>query len=184
MSVAELPKGKKPQQVTKMLYTKDSITEAEYIDSLLFDTLKVDKQYLARVDVWIKQIGDTSAHYNLLNNGHSHYATFKLKSPPEFVADIDDKIKCFPKALDNLSKETITPSADSLITHQVKLKMGNFPLVMQTVKYDTTKKVYNGDGYVIWHPLGVDVRLKVKFDSVQINKNYEIIKGTAVSTAM
>ncbi len=183
LSVAELPKGKKPQQVTKMLYTKDSITEAEYIDSLLFDTLKVDKQYLARVDVWIKQIGDTSAHYNLLNNGHSHYATFKLKSPPEFVADIDDKIKCFPKALDNLSKETITPSADSLITHQVKLKMGNFPLVMQTVKYDTTKKVYNGDGYVIWHPLGVDVRLKVKFDSVQINKNYEIIKGTAVSTA-
>lgn len=183
LSVAELPKGKKPQQVTSMIFTKDSIVETEYIDSLLLDTLKVDKQYLARVDVWVKQINDTSNHYNLLNKGQSHYATFKLKSPPEFVADLDDKVKCFPKALEKLSKDPITPSADSLINNQVKLKMGDFPMVMQTAKFDTTKKVYNGDGYIIWHPLGVDVRLKVKFDSLQINKNYEIIRGTAVSTA-
>lgn len=183
LSVAELPKGKKPQEVTTMLFTKDSISATEYIDSLLLDTLKVDKQYLARVDVWVKQTEDTSTHYNLLNNGHSLYATFKLKSPPEFVADLNDKVKCFPKALDELSKEIITPKADSLISNRVQLKIGDFPFVMQTAKYDAEKKVYNGDGYVVWHPLGVDVRLKVQFDSIQINKNYEVVKGTAVSTA-
>ena len=183
LSVGKLPKGKKPNQVKSFFYIKDSIVATEYIDSVLFDTLKTKEQYVAVLEMRIKQMGDTSAHYNLLNNGKSHYAAFKLKDPPEFVADINDKIKCFPKALDKLSKEVISPKADSLVLNKVQLKMGDFPLVMQTVTFDTTKKVYNGDGYVIWHPLGVDVRLKVKFDSVQFNKNFEIIKGTAVSTA-
>ena len=183
LSVGKLPKGKKPYEVKSFFYVKDSITETEYIDSVLFDTLKTKEQYVAVLEMRIKQMEDTSAHYNILNNGKSHYAAFKLKDPPEFVADINDKIKCFPKALDKLSKEIITPKADSLVENKVQLKMGEFPLVMQTVTYDTAKKVYNGDGYVIWHPLGVDVRLKVKFDSVQFNKDYEILKGTAVSTA-
>lgn len=183
LSVGKLPKGKKPNEVKSFFFVKDSITETEYIDSLLFDTLKTKEQYVAVVEMRIKQMEDTSSHYNILNNGKSHYAAFKLKDPPEFVADLNDKIKCFPKALDKLSKEVITPKADSLVLNKVQLKMGEFPLVMQTVTFDTTKKVYNGDGYVIWHPLGVDVRLKVKFDSVQFNKDYEIIKGTAVSTA-
>lgn len=183
LKVGELPKGKKPDQVSSFFFTKDSIAETEYIDSVLFDTLKVDKQYVAYVEAWIKQKEDTSAHYNILNKGVSHPATFKLVAPPEFKADLNDKIKCFPKALDDLSKETITPTAESLVNDRVELKMGDFPLVMQTCKYDEEKKVYNGDGYVIWHPLGVDVRLKVKVDSIQINKDHQIIKGSAVSTA-
>lgn len=183
LSVGELPKGKKPQDVKEMFFVKDSISASEYIDSVLLDTLKTGKQYLARVEVWVKQTEDTSKHYNMLNGGKSHFATFKLIDPPTFVADLNDKIKCFPKALDNLSKEIITPPADSLANNRVKLKMGDFPLVVQTCAYDTAKKVFNGDGYIIWHPLGVDVRLKVHFDSIQVNKNFEIIKGTAVSTA-
>lgn len=183
LSVAELPKGKKPEQVTKMLFEKEGITTTDYIDSVLFDTLKTGKQYLARVQVFVKQVGDTSSHYDFLNGGKSHYATFKLVDPPAFVADLNNKLKCSPNALDNLSKEIITPKADSLVNNKVKLKMGSFPLVMQTCKYDEKKQTYSGDGYVIWHPLGVDVRLKVKVDSIQINKNFEIVKGTAVSTA-
>ena len=183
LSVGKLPKGKKPQEVKSFFYVKDSITATEYIDSLLFDTLKTKEQYVAVLDMKIKQMVDTSQHYNIINKGRSHYATFKLKDPPEFVADLNDKIKCFPKALDKLSKETIFPTPDSLITNKVQLKMGDFPLVIQTAVFDSTKKVYNGDGYVVWHPLGVDVRLKVKIDSIQINKDYQIIRGTAVSTA-
>lgn len=183
LRIAKLPKGKTPQQVKDTFYFKANITDLSYIDTVLFDSIKVNEQYLAILETHVKQMGDTSAHYNMLNGGKSLYATFKLKPEPEFKADINTKIKCFPDKLKDLSKETITPSTESLITEKKKLKIGDFPLVVQTATYDTTKKVYNGDGYVIWHPLGVDVRLKVHFDSVQINKNYEIIKGTAVSTA-
>ncbi len=183
LKIGILPKGKTPDKVKDFFFTKDSIATTEYIDTVLFDSLKVDKQYVAYVEAWIKQKEDTSAHYNILNKGVSHPATFKLVAPPEFVADLNNKIKCFPKALDELSKETITPTAESLVNDRVELKMGNFPLVMQTCQYDEEKKVYNGDGYVIWHPLGVDVRLKVKVDSIQINKDHQIIKGSAVSTA-
>lgn len=183
LSVGKLPKGKKPQQVSSFFFVKDSITATEYIDSLLFDTLMTKEQYVAVLEMRIKQMEDTSPHYNILNEGKSHYAAFKLKDPPEFAADLNGKVTCFPKALDKLSKETITPEADSLVTNKVRLKLGDFPLVMQTAVYDEEKKAYHGDGYVVWNPLGVDVRLKVKFDSVQINKDYQVIKGTAVSTA-
>ncbi len=182
LKVGKLPKGKKPNEVKSFFYIKDSIVATEYIDSVLFDTLKTKEQYVAVLEMKIKQMEDTSQHYNIINNGRSHYATFKLKDPPEFVADLNDKIKCFPKALDKLSKEFITPAPDSLITNKVQLKIGEFPLVVQTAVFDSTKKVYNGDGYVIWHPLGIDVRLKVKIDSIQINKDFQVIKGTAVST--
>ena len=183
LSVGKLPKGKKPYEVKSFFYVKDSIVATEYIDSVLFDTLKTNDQYVAVLEMKIRQMEDTSQHYNIINKGKSHYAAFKLKDPPQFVADLNDKIKCFPKALDKLSKEIITPAPDSLITNKVQLKMGEFPLVVQTAVFDSAKNVYNGDGYVIWHPLGVDVRLKVKIDSIQINKDYQIVKGTAVSTA-
>ena len=180
--VAELPNGKKPQQVSDTLFFKDSITTTSYIDTVLFDSLKTGKQYMAVLWAYIVQKEDTSEHYNLLNNGKSIYATFKLIER-EYNADLNDKIKCSPHALDNLSKDIITPKADSLVTNKVQLKMGDFPLILQTATLDTAKKRYSGDGYVVWHPFGVDARLKVKVDTIQINKNFEIINGTAVSTA-
>ena len=80
--------------------------------------------------------------------------------------------------------DIIMPKADSLVNNKVKVMMGDFPMVIQTItKTDTAKKSYSGDGYVIWHPLGVDVRLKVRFDSIQINKDYQVINGSAVSSA-
>lgn len=183
LSVGKLPKGKKPHQVKNFFFVKDSIVGSEYIDSTLFDTLKTNAQYVAVLEMSIKQMKDTSAHYNILNNGKSHYAAFQLKDPIEFTADLNNKIKCFPNALDDLKKEHITPSADSLIQNKVQLKMGNFPLVLQTARLDTAKHTYSGDGYVVWNPLGVDVRLKVKVDSIMINGDYQIIRGSAVSTA-
>ena len=181
--VAKLPVGKKPQMVKDTLFFKDSITDLTYIDSTLFDSLKTGGQYMAVLWAYVKQIGDTSSHYNILNGGKSLYATFKLKDPAKFEADLSNKIKCSPKALESLSKDVITPKVDELIQNQTRLKMGDFPLVIQTGKFDEQKKTYTGDGYVVWKPFGIDVRLKVHFDSIQINKNNEIIKGTAASTA-
>ena len=180
LRVAKLPKGKKPKQVKDTLYFKDGITATSYIDSTLFDSLKTGQQYLAVLEVYIVQKGDTNSHYNLLNKGKSLYATFVLKDPPEFKADLSNKLKCSPDALKDLNKDAITPKATELVDK--RLKMGEFPLVVQTVKYDDKKKTYSGDGYVVWHPFGIDVRLKVHFDSIQFNKDYQIIKGTAAST--
>jgi len=180
--VAKLPKGKLPKQVKDTLFFKDSITSTSYIDSVLLDSLKVDQQYVSVVQAYI--VSKKNKRYDMLNNGRSLYATFKLISPREYVADLNNKIKCSPKALDNLSKDIIMPKADSLVNNKVKLMMGDFPMVIQTItKTDTAKKSYSGDGYVIWHPLGVDVRLKVRFDSIQINKDYQVINGSAVSSA-
>ena len=180
--VAKLPKGKKPQQVKDTLFIKDSITATSYMDTILFDSLKTDEQYMAVLWTYIGQNGAKNDEYNLVNKGKSIYATFKLVPPREYTADLNSKIKCSPNALENLSKDTITPKADSLVENRVQLMMGDFPLVMQTATLDTAKKRYSGDGYVIWHPIGIDVPLKVHFDSIQINKDYQIINGTAVST--
>ena len=181
--VAKLPSGKKPEEVKDTLFIKDSITTTSYIDSTLFDSLKTGEQYLAVLWTYIKQNSDSSAHYNMLNDGKSLYATFKLLPPREYKADLSDKVKCYPNALDALSKEIITPKADSLVNNSVRLKMGDFPLVLQKATLNASKKSYSGEGYVVWHPLGIDVRLKVKVDSIQINKDYQIINGTAVSSA-
>ena len=180
--VAKLPKGKLPKQVKDTLFFKDAITSTSYIDSVLFDSLKVGEQYVSVVQAYI--VSKKNKHYDMLNNGRSLYATFKLIAPREYVADLNNKIKCSPKALDKLSKDIIMPKADSLVNNKVKVMMGDFPMVIQTItKTDTAKKSYSGDGYVIWHPLGVDVRLKVRFDSIQINKDYQVINGSAVSSA-
>lgn len=181
--IAELPKGKTPQQVKDTFYLKDSLTCTSYMDTVLFDSLKIGGQYMAVLWTYIKQTEDQSDHYNLVNNGKSIYTTFKLVEPRAYNADLNNKIKCSPNALDNLSKEIITPKADSLVQNKVQLMMGEFPLVMQEVQFDQEKKRYSGDGYVIWHPFGIDVPLKVKFDTIQINKDFQIINGTAVSTA-
>ena len=181
--IAKLPNGKTPQMVKDTFYFKDSITDLTYMDTVLYDSIKTNEQYMAVLWAYVKQIDDTSSHYNLLNKGKSLYATFKLKDPANFEADLNNKLKCSPDALGKLSKEVITPKVDDLIKDQVRLKMGDFPLVIQTGKYDDKKKTYSGDGYVIWKPFGIDVRLKVHFDSIQINKNNEIIKGSAASTA-
>lgn len=180
--VAKLPKGKLPKQVKDTLFFKDAITSTSYIDSVLFDSLKVGEQYVSVVQAYI--VSKKNKHYDMLNNGRSLYATFKLIAPREYVADLNNKIKCSPKALEKLSKDIIMPKADSLVNNKVKVMMGDFPMVIQTItKTDTAKKSYSGDGYVIWHPLGVDVRLKVRFDSIQINKDYQVINGSAVSSA-
>ncbi len=183
LRVAKLPKGKKPEQVKDTLFFKDHIAATTYIDTALFDSLKTGGQYVAVLEAHIKQLTDTSQHYQMLHKGKSHMASFKLVDPPAFKADVSTKLKCSPQALKDISKDTIAPKVDSLVKNRVKLKIGEFPLVMQKATYDNTKKVYNGNGYVIWHPLGVDVRLKVQFDSIMINKNFEVIKGSAVSIA-
>ncbi|MBO4488385.1 MAG: hypothetical protein J5741_01855 [Bacteroidales bacterium] len=181
--VAKLPKGKTPQQVKDTLFFKDSITTTSYMDTVLRDSLKTGEQYMAVLWAYVKQTENLSEHYNLINNGKSIYTTFKLVEPRAYNADLNNKYKCNPQALDNLSKDIITPSADSLVTNRVQLKMGDFPLVLQTATLDKDKKRYSGDGYIIWRPMDVDVRLKVKVDTIQINKDYQIINGTAVSTA-
>ncbi len=183
LRVGKLPDKKKPNEVTSFFYTKDSITSTDFIDSTLFDTLKTDAQYVAVLDITIKQMEDTSQHYKLLNNGTSHYAAFRLKEEPGFESDLNTKLVCDSSKYMKLDKEAIFPAPDKLIQEKKELKMGEFPMVMQRAQYDSTKKVYSGDGYVIWRPLGVDVRLKVDFKDIQFNKNYEIIKGTAVSSA-
>ncbi len=183
LRVGKLPDKKKPNEVTSFFYTKDSITATEFIDSTLFDTLKTDAQYVAVLDITIKQTKDTSQHYNLLNKGTSHYAAFRLKEEPEFKSDLNTKLVCDSSKFNSLDKEAIFPKPDELIREKKELMMGEFPMVMQRAQYDSTKKVYSGDGYVIWRPLGIDVRLKVDFKEIQFNKNYEIIKGTAVSSA-
>lgn len=181
--VAKLPKGKTPQQVKDTLFFKDSIATNSYIDTALFDSLKTGEQYMAVLWVYVKQKENLSEHYNLINKGKSIYTTFKLVEPRAYSADLNSKYKCNPKALDDLSKEVITPTTDSLINNKVELKMGDFRLVLQTATLDKNKKRYSGDGYIIWHPMDVDVKLKVKVDTIQINKNFQIINGTAVSTA-
>ena len=181
--VAKLPKGKTPQQVKDTLFFKDSIATTSYIDTALFDSLKTGEQYMAVLWVYVKQKENLSEHYNLINKGKSIYTTFKLVEPRAYSADLNTKYKCNPKALDDLSKEVITPDVETLINEKKVLMMGDFPLVLQEGTLDKDKKRYSGDGYIIWRPTDVDVRLKVKVDTIQINKDYQIINGTAVSTA-
>ncbi len=183
LRVGKLPDKTKPSEVTSFFFTKDSITATEYIDSTLFDTLKTDAQYVAVLDISIKQMEDTSQHYDLLNGGKSHYAAFRLKEEPEFKSDLNTKLVCDSSKYNALEKEPIFPSPQTLIKEAREFKMGEFPMVMQRAQYDSTKKTYSGDGYIIWRPLGVDVRLKVDFKDIKFNKNYEIIAGTATSSA-
>ena len=181
--VAKLPKGKKPQQVKDTLFLKDGITTTSYIDTALFDSLKTNEQYMAVLWTYIGKNGAKNEDYKLINKGKSIYATFKLVPPREYTADLSTKLKCYPNALKNLSKDTITPKVDSLVKHKVRLMMGDFPLVMQNAKMDTTKR-YTGEGYVIWRPKGMEVPLKVHFDTLQINKDYQIVNGTAASSVV
>ena len=51
-------------------------------------------------------------------------------------------------------------------------------------KKDDKKKaeeysVISGEGYVLWHPLGFGCGIKVKFDTIKVNKNNQVISGSA-----
>lgn len=179
--VCKLINEKRPEECLKdtFLIAKD-ITESEYFQKDWYDSLKVGNSYVAYIQTNIK---NNAKLYNLKNNGRSLLGTFKLVQESEFTADLNHLLECHPGFLDSLSKKVITPKVDSLINNKVRLKMGDFPLVIQKAKYDETKKNYSGEGYVVWKPFSYgECWIKVKIDTIQINDKYEIIRGSATGS--
>ena len=165
------------QALTDTLYYVENLTKRILESEEFLDTLKTDKNYVA----WIRtRVIINPDKYLFENNGISKYAVFHLKPELEYdLTTFDPNRVCFPNALDSTKRTPITPKADSLINNKVRIMLGEFPLVMQTGKLDTEKKSYSGEGYIIWKLYGVDCFIKVKYDSIVINKDYQVIKGTA-----
>lgn len=162
---------------TPAKYHKDSIADVRMVHGII-DSLKVDKKYVARVKVVVP---DTSG-YVMCNHGWSHPIAFLVKKDTnDYSTAIDTKNACFARDTTGLSKKLIHPKVDSLINNMVKLKMGRFNLVVQKGKKDS-KDRYNGEGYVEWLPLdGYGCGIKVKFDTLKINENLQVVSGTARS---
>lgn len=160
------------------LFHFEDLTEKTYINDTIVDSLKFGETYIA----WIKtKIINNADEYLLENNGVSQYAIFKATDKNAFTANLDTKISCFPGRDSTLSKNIITPTVEELVKDEKEVKLGDFPLIMQEAELNKSKKTYKGSGYVIWNLYGIDCRVKVDFDSLQINDKYEVIKGSAKS---
>lgn len=177
--IYEAAKGKDIKAIVsgKAKYDHDSIAELKLTDNIV-DSLKDGQLYVARVRLQIK---DTTKYY-MCNHGWSHPIAFILQSDTNKYADAMDVTNaCFPNDTAKISRELITPKVETLVNTRTKLKMGRFNLVMQSAKQDD-KKRYSGEGYVEWLPMaGFGCGVKVHFDTLQINKNNEIVAGTARS---
>ncbi len=161
----------------KAKFHKDSIADIRLVHDII-DSLKNDKNYVARVKLIIP---DTTG-YVMCNSGWSHPISFRFKKDTnDYSTAIDVTNACFARDTTGLSKKLIHPKVDSLINNMVKLKMGRFNLVVQKGKKDN-KDRYSGEGYVEWLPLdGYGCGIKVKFDTLKINENLQVVSGTARS---
>lgn len=174
----ELPKGKDIADALKgeAKYHKDSIAGLSLKEDIV-DSLKKDQKYVARVRVIVPD----SSKYVMCNSGWSLPIVFSIKEDTnDYSNAIDFTNACFPSDTANLSKEIIKPNINTLINNRTKLKMGRFDLVIQSGELKDDK--YSGEGYVEWTPVfGWGCGIKVKFDTIKINKDYKIIAGTARS---
>lgn len=161
------------------MYHKDNLTETHIMNDAIRDSLKVGETYVAFLKT--KVVGH-DYDYLIPNKGLSKYIVFKMISNDSVLARLTPTIQCNPDHLKDIDKTPIVFKTDSLIRNKVRLKMGEMPLVIQKVKEakDNGKKL-TGEGYVVWKPFGVECFIKVQFDSIQVNKNGDILDGTAKS---
>lgn len=167
-SLSKIVKGK-PKWVYK------AIKDLTLTDSIA-DSVKAGNKYVARIRV---RTAPDSNKYNRLADGWSLPIAFKIVDTTSFMDVFDVTNACFPGDTANLSREVITPSVDDLVKNRVRLKMGKFDLIVQSGKLKDKK--YSGEGFVIWRPMGFGCNIKVQFDSIVINKDHQIISGTAKS---
>ena len=179
LHVWKVKKGKTLKQVIKdtSAFKVFKLTERDYTEGKILDSLKNGETYVARVRV--NSFPDTNK-YNKENNGWSLPIAFKLVDTTAFSGFMDVTNACYPADTAGLSKVLRTTKIDSLINNRVRIKLGRFDLIMQSGKY-VDKKGYSGTGFVVWHPVGCAVNIKVKFDSLMINKDFRVVSGTARS---
>lgn len=196
--LAKLGRGKMPSQVRDTLFYISDLRTNEYINDSLIDSLKVGSQFMAYVETVIKMKDHVPSTYIIPNKGRSFYAAFKIVETEELVASLDPKSMCYLEEFKAIStKDTLRPKDLKKDLVGKPLKMNNFKVVFEQVqeKTDTLKvkkngkqvkvprKSYYGEGYIVWHPFGVDTRIKVKLDSILFNNDYEIFTGRAITMA-
>lgn len=194
--IAKLPKGKIPTQVKDTLLCYKDISDNEYMCDEIRDSLKLGQQYIAYVETKIKQKDKNAKDYIIPNKGYSWRAAFKIVETEELSADVDKSVNCYADLYASINKkDTLRPQDINSIKGK-ELKMNKFKIVFEEIqlktdtikdkkdkKKKTIRKSYYGTGYLVWHPFGVDTRIKVQLDSILFNKDYEIFGGCAKTIA-
>ena len=178
--VCKLPnKSTIARAIKDTMFIKKDIAETSYIDTALKDSLKIGQSYVAYLKTKLVQ---HDYDYNIPNKGLSKYLVFKMISNDSVIARLDQTIQCHPDHLKDLDKSPVVFKTDELIKNKTRLKLGDMPLVIQKVteKKDGDKKI-SGEGYVAWNPFGAECFIKVQFDTIMVNKDNDIISGTAKS---
>ena len=188
-------KGKLPSQMKDTLFIYKNLTDNEYIDDAIKDSLKVGSQYVAFVETRIKQTVATDDPYIIPNKGRSWVAAFKIVETEEMTADNDPSAFCPSESWSKLNKkDTLRPKNINDIKG-MELTMNGFKVVFQEVNEKTdsikdkkTKKVtlrksYYGNGYIVWSPFAMNTRIKVQLDSILFNKDHEVFTGCAKTIA-
>ena len=193
--IAKLKKGTLPSKVRDTLLFYKGLTDNEYIDDAIKDSLKVGSQYVAFVETRIKQANPTDDPYIIPNKGRSWTAAFKIVETEEMTADNDPSAFCPSESWSKLNKkDTLRPKNINDIKG-MELTMNGFKVVFQEVNEKTdsikdrkTKKVtlrksYYGKGYIVWSPFAMNTRIKVQLDSILFNKDHEVFTGCARTIA-
>ncbi|MBR4218720.1 MAG: hypothetical protein IKR71_06710 [Bacteroidales bacterium] len=194
--IAKLPKGRIPSQVKDTLLIFKNITDNEYMNDQIRDSLKLGEKYIAFVETVIKKQNKAASDYIIPNKGRSWRAAFKIVETEELSADLDKSVNCYADMYASINKKDTLRPKDIGTLKGKELKMNKFKVVFEdvqlktdTIKDKKTKKVktirksYYGTGYLVWHPFGFDTRIKVQLDSILFNKDYEIFGGCAKTLA-
>ena len=191
--ISKLKKGILPSQVKDTMLFYKGLTNLEYIDDAIKDSLKVGNQYVAFVETRIKQVSVDP--YIMPNKGRSWTAAFKIVETEEVDAPLDPSSECFSETWSTINKkDTLRPKNINDIKGK-ELTMNGFKVVFQKIQEKTdslkdrkTKKVtlrksYYGEGYIVWSPFALNTRIKVQLDSILFNKDYEVFTGCAKTIA-
>lgn len=186
-------KGVVPSMMKDTLLSYSNLTDNEYIDDAIKDSLKVGSQYVAVVETHIKQV--SADPYIIPNKGRSWAAPFKIVETEEITADNDPTSECHSETWATINKkDTLRPKNINDIKGK-ELTMNGFKVVFQDIKEKTdslkdkkTKKVtlrksYYGTGYIVWNPFALNTRIKVQLDSILFNSKYEVFTGCAKTIA-
>ena len=169
--------GKKMSEIIKgeHKWVYKGIKDVTLTDSIA-DSVKSGSKYIARLRV---RTSPDSNKYNRLNDGWSLPIAFKIVDTAAFMDIFDVTNACYPGDTAKLSRKVATPSVEDLVKNRTRLKMGKFDLIVQSGKLNGKK--YSGEGFIVWRPTRYGCNIKVKFDSIVINENNQIISGTANS---
>lgn len=155
-------------------------------DTAFYNKMATGKRYILQISTSIDNVSETKYHYVGGKGGSGLPIVFDLDAPTEIKDELDASVTCFASDTAGMNRvPSWSVPMKTMANEKIPVKLGRFKLYMQDGSFSKKDSSYNGEGYVLWNPVGdIQFGVKVSFSKLKINKDTMVISGTAVSSVI